>query len=314
MREEEKKRSSQNSGTQRKKWIFPAVYIAAAALLLTAVVWFTSNGDNEAQDPTGESSTVINDNGEIVEVNNLLENFVWPVENPDAVEVVTGYWDSAASAEDQEAALVLYNNQYRPNKGIDIAMENGESFDVVASMAGVVSEVREDDTLLGNVIEIEHAEGVVTQYQSVTDIQVGVGDQVEQGQVLAKAGQSLLNEAAGTHLHFEVRVDGQAVNPLTVFEKPLSDVMEATANEETDATEPAAEDPATEEPAAEEPAAEEPATEDPAAEEPATEDPATEDPADEGQVDDEESSDEPADETGNNEEESPDASIGQDNA
>ncbi|HWO78078.1 MAG TPA: peptidoglycan DD-metalloendopeptidase family protein [Bacillus sp. (in: firmicutes)] len=303
MREEEKKRSSQNSGTQRKKWIFPAVYIAAAALLLTGVVWFTSTGDDVAQEPTGENGTVVNENGEIVEVNNLLENFVWPVEDQDAVKVVTGYWDSAATTEEQEAALVFYNNQYRPNKGIDIAMENGESFNVVASMAGLVKDVRED-SVLGNVIEIEHAEGVVTQYQSVTDIKVGVGDQVEQGQVLATAGQSLLNEAAGTHLHFEVRVDGQAVNPLTVFEKPLSDLLEATADEKADANEPAAE---------------EPATEDPAAQEPATEDPATEEPADEGQVDDEtdsnkETSDEPADETGDNEEESPDASIGQDNA
>lgn len=300
MREEEKKRSSQNSGTQRKKWIFPAVYISAAALLLTAVVWITS-GDDEAQKPN-ETGTVVNENGDIVEVNNLLENFVWPVENPDEVKVVTGYWDSAASNEEQEAALVFYNNQYRPNKGIDIAMENGESFNVVASMAGVVSDIRED-SLLGNVIEVKHAEGVVTQYQSVTDIQVEVGDQVEQGQVLASAGQSLLNEAAGTHLHFEVRVDGQAVNPLTAFDNPLSALVEmnteATADEEADANEPAVEDPA--------------------AEEPATEDPAAEEPADEGQVDDEtesdeETSDEPADETGDNEEESPDASIGQDNA
>lgn len=284
MREEEKKRSSQNSGTQRKnRWIFPAVYIAAAALLLTAVVWFTSTGDDVAKDPTKQDGSVVDNSGDIVEVNNLSEKFAWPVENPDEVKVVTGFWDSEANTEDQEAALVFYDNRYLPNKGIDIAMENGESFNVVASMAGVVKEVR-DDAELGNVIEIQHAEGVVTMYQSVTDIQVEVGDQVEQGQVLAMAGQSQLNESAGVHTHFEVRVDGQAIDPLEVFNKSLSALNEMiTANEDENAV-----------------------TED--------EDATT----DEGDADTEDGQSNPEDESEQDPEdeqdESPDASIGQDEA
>ena len=72
--------------------------------------------------------------------------------------------------------------------------------------------------LLGNVIEIEHDKGIVTQYQSVKDVKVKVGEQVKQGQAIAMAGQSLFNEEAGTHVHFEIRKDGVAVNPTKLFQ------------------------------------------------------------------------------------------------
>ena len=62
----------------------------------------------------------------------------------------------------------------------------------------------------------------MTKYQSVKEIKVKVGDTVKQGDVIARAGQSLLNEKAGTHVHFEIRKDGTAVDPSSYFNKPLS--------------------------------------------------------------------------------------------
>lgn len=235
MREEEKKRSSQNSGSQRKKWLFPAIYIAAAALLLTAVLWFSSTGDDVAEDPTGENGAVVDGTEDSLTVNSPMQNFVWPVENQDDVEVITEFYDFN-STEDQTAALVLHENTYRPNRGIDLAMKNGESFNVVAAMAGKVTEVQED-ALLGNVIEIEHTDGVVTRYQSVSDIKVEEGDQVKQGDVLAMAGESELNQAAGVHAHFEIRVDGTSVNPLEAFSKTLGEIQEDMDADEEAASE-----------------------------------------------------------------------------
>ena len=91
----------------------------------------------------------------------------------------------------------------------------------------------EEDPVLGNVVEIEHDKGVVTQYQSVKDIKIKVGDEVKQGQVLAKAGQSLFNEKAGTHVHFEIRKDGVAVNPESYFNKPVSALADAEKTQST---------------------------------------------------------------------------------
>ncbi|SFB04115.1 MULTISPECIES: M23 family metallopeptidase [unclassified Bacillus (in: firmicutes)] len=232
MREEENKRSSQNSSFKRffqKRWVFPAVYIASAAIILTGLLWYQSSGNvNEKSKMYDYNATDVPGKGfnqPSLEVNRALENFKMPVTNADAV-VQKQFYDFEGKKEQQEAALVFYNNTYHPNTGIDIALKSGEAFDVVAAMSGTVTKV-EEDSLLGNVIEIEHDKGIVTQYQSVKDIKVEVGDEVKQGQALAKAGQSLFNEKAGVHVHFEIRKDNVAVNPIDYFEKSLSALQEA---------------------------------------------------------------------------------------
>ncbi|WP_307149043.1 M23 family metallopeptidase [Robertmurraya andreesenii] len=236
MREEEKKRSSQDSKIKRfmkKRWVYPSLYIAGAAIILTAVLWFqnSNNADNDKQiDYKATDLSGKKFQEDALEVNRAMENFSMPVADPDSVVIQKEFYDFDGPEEKQEAALVSYNNSYRPNTGIDITMENGETFDVLAALSGKVTSVRED-ALLGNVIEIEHDKGIVTQYQSVTDIGVKVGDQVEQGHILAKAGKSLYNEEAGTHLHFEIRKDGVAVNPIDYFNKPLSALQEAKVTE-----------------------------------------------------------------------------------
>ncbi|WP_066070565.1 M23 family metallopeptidase [Neobacillus soli] len=231
MREEENKRSSQSSSVKRffkKRWVFPAIYIASAAIILTAVLWYQSS--NSATDKYDYKSTDIagkKDQEQAVEVSKALENFKMPVVKADEAVVKTKFYDFDGKTEDQEAALVFYNNRYQPNTGVDITVKNGETFDVVASLSGTVTRVDEDDAVLGNVIEIENDKGIVTKYQSIKDIKVEVGQQVKQGQILAKAGQSLFNEKAGTHVHFEIRKDGVAVNPTNYFNKSLSVLQDA---------------------------------------------------------------------------------------
>ena len=115
-----------------------------------------------------------------VEVNSNLEKIQMPVADVANTVIKKPFYDVNADEKEQEEALVFYNNRYEPNKGIDIAIKDGKAFDVVASLSGNVTKVQED-ALLGNVIEVEHEDGVVTRYQSVTDIQVAVGDEVKQG-------------------------------------------------------------------------------------------------------------------------------------
>lgn len=233
MREEEKKRSSQDSKIKRfmkKRWVYPTIYIASAAIILTAVLWFQNSNnvaDNDQIDPQATDLSGKKFDEEALEVNRAMENFSMPVTDPDSVVIQKEFYDFNDSEEKQEAALVFYNNTYHPNTGIDIAMENGETFDVVAALSGTVTNVLED-ALLGNVIEITHDEGIVTQYQAVTDIDVTVGEEIEQGQKLAMAGKSIFNEEAGVHVHFEIRKDGIAVNPLDYVNRPLSALQEAS--------------------------------------------------------------------------------------
>jgi stage II sporulation protein Q len=229
MREEENKRSSQSSSVKRffkKRWVFPAIYIASAAIILTGVLWYQASSSNtDKYDYKSTDLTGKKNQPKAVEVNKTMENFKMPVAKADEAVVKMKFYDFQGKAEDQESALVFYNNTYVQNMGVDLAMKNGEAFDVTASLSGTVTRV-EDDAVLGNVIEIEHDKGIVTQYQSVKDIKVKVGEQVKQGKVIAKAGQSLFNEKAGIHVHFEIRKDGVAVNPTSYFEKSLSTLQE----------------------------------------------------------------------------------------
>lgn len=236
MREEENKRSSQGSSVKRffkKRWVFPAIYIASAALILTGVLWYQSYSSS-----TNKYSYNAQEKGQqpAIEVNKAMENFKMPVANASDAVVKMGFYDFKASPKDQEAALVFYNNTYQPNTGIDITSKDSKAFDVTASLSGTVTRV-DEDAVLGNVIEIEHDKGIVTQYQSVKDMKIKVGDQVKQGQVIATAGQSLYNKNAGTHVHFEIRKDGVAVNPTNYFNKPLSALQEDTsATDQTNTT------------------------------------------------------------------------------
>ena len=230
MREEEKNQSSRGSSFKRffkKRWVFPALYIASAAIILTAVLWYQTASNNATDKYDYKSTDIAGKKYKqpSVEVNRALENFTMPVKNAEEAVIEKKFYDFSGKKADQEAALVVYGNTYAPNTGIDIKTKNGESFDVVAALSGTVTKV-EEDSLLGNVIEIEHDKGVVTQYESVKDIAVKVGDKVDQGQTIAKAGQSTLNEKAGTHLHFEIRKDGVAVNPESYFNKPVSALAE----------------------------------------------------------------------------------------
>lgn len=232
MREEEKKQSSQWKNFFKKRWVFPAVYLAIGALLISGIVWYQMSGNQTAEEPnvTENNEATGSHDEPAIEVNQSFENIAMPVENPDEVSVVTEFFDSNASAEDQEKALIVDGNTYRPNLGIDIAKNDGSEFDVVAALSGTVADVRQD-ALLGNVIELEHEDGVVTIYQSVKDIQVKAGDSVQQGKKLATSSTSQLNKEAKNHVHFEIRKNSQALNPLSYFGQPLTTLAEAQSED-----------------------------------------------------------------------------------
>jgi stage II sporulation protein Q len=241
MREEEKKQPSPLKPslrrTFRKRWVFPAIYLASAALILTGVLWFQSKDDNEKAKNEYEYNsdmpgTSYNDKEPAVPVNETLERFAMPVLDPSSIEIQKPFYDSKASKDEQEAALVFYNNTYHQNKGIDLAMKDGKSFDVTASLSGTVTKA-EKDPIFGYVVEIEHDKGVVTVYQSLADLKVKAGDTVKQGQVIGKAGQSQFNQEAGIHAHFEIRKDGKAFNPIDYFDQPLTALTEEKADEQT---------------------------------------------------------------------------------
>lgn len=138
----------------------------------------------------------------------------------DDVKVSKGFYDTSLSDEELENALVYFEGVYRPNDGIDYTKDN-EDFEVYAS--GTVVR-KENDSLLGWIVTIEHQKGLQTVYQSLDDIKVEKGDQVKQGDLIGKAGNNVYQSSLKKHVHFIVSINDQTVNPNKYFGQKIEKI------------------------------------------------------------------------------------------
>ncbi|HNQ39320.1 MAG TPA: LysM peptidoglycan-binding domain-containing protein [Candidatus Cloacimonas sp.] len=103
----------------------------------------------------------------------------------------------------------------RPHKGIDLGAKAGTPIYAVLDGTVVYAGIQGS---YGNVIVIEHPDFVMTVYAHNEKNMVNVNDVVKQGQQIATVGAT--GNAQGTHLHFEYRLKGKAINPRKVLPLP----------------------------------------------------------------------------------------------
>lgn len=99
--------------------------------------------------------------------------------------------------------------------GLDIAVAS-DSY-IRASGGGLVSDVGED-AVYGRFVVIDHGDGYATLYGHASTTLVSLGQRVRERQVIALSGST--GRSTGPHLHFEVLVNGEPVDPLTVVSQP----------------------------------------------------------------------------------------------
>ncbi|HQZ95826.1 MAG TPA: peptidoglycan DD-metalloendopeptidase family protein [Pyrinomonadaceae bacterium] len=100
--------------------------------------------------------------------------------------------------------------------GLDLAVPPGTS--VQASAEGVVSFAGWSGGY-GNLLVVKHADGRETRYGHLNKLLVTEGDTVSAGQVVALSGST--GRSTGPHVHFEIRENGQVLNPLNILTKGL---------------------------------------------------------------------------------------------
>ncbi|WP_170759411.1 DUF5930 domain-containing protein [Ruegeria lacuscaerulensis] len=98
----------------------------------------------------------------------------------------------------------------RMHNGVDFAGAQGT--DIFATADGVVTHAGWQSGF-GRLVKIKHAFGIETLYAHNTKIRVKVGQRVSRGDHIADMGST--GRSTGTHLHYEVRVNGKPVNPMT---------------------------------------------------------------------------------------------------
>lgn len=92
--------------------------------------------------------------------------------------------------------------------GLDIACSTGTDIKVVSS--GTITFASKQGSY-GNLVKVNHGNGIETWYGHCSKIYAKVGDEVKAGDVIAAVGST--GNSTGPHLHFEIRVDGNTVNP-----------------------------------------------------------------------------------------------------
>jgi murein DD-endopeptidase MepM/ murein hydrolase activator NlpD len=94
--------------------------------------------------------------------------------------------------------------------GIDLAGPVGTP--IQATAEGVVLRAGWNSGGYGNLVEIDHGRGITTRYGHLSAIDVVAGQKVTRGQLVGRMGST--GRSTGSHLHYEVRIDGRAVNPI----------------------------------------------------------------------------------------------------
>lgn len=128
-----------------------------------------------------------------------------------------GVWGSQITAPSSWGRITS-NFGFRPrfgrmHKGVDIAMAVGDT--VCVPLAGVVDRVSYEAGGYGNYIVVKHEDGFETRYAHLSVTMVYPGQSVASMQPIALSGNT--GNSTGPHLHFETRINGEAIDPCSLF-------------------------------------------------------------------------------------------------
>jgi len=96
------------------------------------------------------------------------------------------------------------------HSGIDLSGPTGTP--IFATADGTVLRSGWNNGGYGNLVELDHGRGINTRYGHLSAILVRAGQHVKRGDLIARMGST--GRSTGSHLHYEVRIDGRAVNPI----------------------------------------------------------------------------------------------------
>lgn len=115
---------------------------------------------------------------------------------------------------------------YREHKGIDIPGPRGAL--IRATESGVVSHAGWAGGY-GNLVEVDHGNGLTSRYGHLDRITAAAGSRIERGDTIGLMGST--GQSTGTHLHFEIRSGGVAIDPLRYLSTGVSIVTAAPATD-----------------------------------------------------------------------------------
>ena len=164
------------------------------------------------------SSTITEDIEPVVSEKKIFKR---PYKDED-IKILQNFYDANSDKTSQENSLIFYENTYLKNSGIDYGKE--EKFDVYSIYEGTIIDIQEDD-ILGKIVQIQHTNEIIASYQCLGDIKVSKNDTVVQGQIIGSSGTCNISKNIGNHLHLEISQQGRIINPESIFDKSVNDLV-----------------------------------------------------------------------------------------
>ncbi len=202
-----------------KDWVIPTlgIIVLAGSLFLYYMIRTILNDDLVPDDI--KFIEILDNQEETIEVNKEVTSTIIKPYTEETVKISKYFYNKEDDSTKQQQSLIKYETVYMPNTGI--LYSSDKTFNVVASLEGKVTAVKEDETL-GHIVEIEHSNELVTIYQSIKDVKVKAGDLVKQGDIIATSGSNKLEGEKENCLHFEVYQGGSLINPEDFYKLDLS--------------------------------------------------------------------------------------------
>ncbi len=196
------------------------VVIALTSYLLTQSLLVAS--DKLSDDYEFVSNEILTDNViPVIGTNDSTKDTILRPYNEDDITIGKSFYDyQAENSTDQENALIYYENTYIQNTGVDYVKK--DPFKVISILDGKVLSVTEDD-IVGKTIKIQHNNGMISVYQSLSNIIVEKDDTVSRGQEIGTSGENSISSDLGNHLHFELYYNNKLVNPEKYLDKRLGE-------------------------------------------------------------------------------------------
>ena len=207
-----------------KNTVSKIVYLTVIAILCVSAIVIgivASNNrkrpsDTDTKPPVSDGTTPGGDNGNENTNDGANEN-----ENENAKPTLTFVCPTSGTVyKSHSTTTPVFSNtldEWRIHTGIDISTDDGAS--VFAVCDGEVTGVY-NDPMLGQTIEITHSDTHKSYYSNLAKdtIACAVGDSIKQGDTIGYVGDTTISELADEpHLHFEMKVSGESVNPLDYF-------------------------------------------------------------------------------------------------
>lgn len=201
-------------------------FVGIVGLLVMAIIVASIN-ETPSETPGDDINNIVTpdpvpDDDEQVS-NNSVEFVSMPFDATLKYNVVRKFYEKDASKEDQAKALIKYENSFRTSLGTSYALENGEYFDVTASLSGTVTEVS-SSPLFGKYIVISTDDDILTYYYGLSEVTVTKGSTVKQGEKIGVAGTSSVDQETGIHVYFQISKAGKFLNPEKVIGSKITDL------------------------------------------------------------------------------------------